>query len=398
MTFESAYPVILIGDDINALGVIRSLPYCQIYLLYASPMSIIKYSRHINKSFRIYDTSNESSIYNTLNIIIDNFIPKGKTPVLLTSSDWGAIFLSKYKNTLSKRFIIGIDDWPLISKLTNKFEMYKLANEYRIETPYTLQADEIIKSSINNLPFPLIVKPSFEHFPLKIFPGKAIKVLNRDSLIRTYNKLLKCTPRNNILLQEFIPGPPGNIYSFCSYAKKGEVLSYYIAQNKIREFSLEFGVGTFAKTIRDCEFENLGKKFIKCLGYSGVSEIDFKKDPRDNKFKLLEINVRFYAQNLLGKACGVNLTDIYYKDLTNSKNVYFPASYKENVYWLDITRDMPYILKDIFSGNISLKGAFDFTISKKISSLFCSKDPLPFICELLLLPLKILLNLKKFFS
>ena len=389
MPYKSTNPVILIGNEINAIGVIRSLSYCEIYLIYDSCYSVIKYSRSIKKSFRILDLSNENLLHQTLSIIKNKFICKNNAPVLLASCDEGARFLSKHRNLLSKDFIVGVDNWDTISLLTDKFKMYMLAKEHGIDTPKTYQYDETFSS------FPIILKPRFNHFPIAASPKKAIKIFDKNSLVRIYDKLLSHTPKENILIQEYIPGPSSNIFSFCAYSKKGEILSYYMALNKIREFPLEFGVGTFAKTIYDKELENLGKKLISVLQYTGISEIDFKKDPATNKFKLLEINSRFYAQNLLGKACGIDLADIYYKELVSKSKACLPSSYKNNTYWLDLTRDVPCLLKDIITGKVSLKELLNFIINRKVMALFSIKDPLPYICEILLTPVKIFLNLKK---
>lgn len=379
------------------MGVIRSLSYCAIYLIYSSPSSIIQYSRYVAKSFFVDTTKGEAGRINSiLDTILDKHTAGGKMPVLLTCRDGGVNFLSKNKEALNKKFIVGIEDWQIVSRLTDKLQTYGFALEHGIESPITCHGNEIDRY-LQSMRFPAILKPRFMHFPNEISVGKAIKVFDKDSLMKKYDKLASYTPKDNILVQEYIEGPPSNIVSFCSYAKKGRVLAFYVALNKIREFPVEFGIGTFARTIKNPEIETLGKKLIEALGYTGVSEIDFKKDLEDDKYKLLEVNARFYAQNILGKACGIDLADLYYKDLRGADNIHFPASYKENVYWLDIKRDIPYLLKDILSMNISLKGLFNYLVHKKISAVFSSKDPLPFLCEIFLIPLKIVRNFRRLF-
>ena len=79
--------------------------------------------------------------------------------------------------------------------------------------------------------------------------------------------------------------------------------------------------------------------YLQHLKYSGLMEAEWKRDPRDGSFKLLEINARQSMQSILPSKCGVNLILIAYLDLTGQKikNVY---NYKKGVKWADSLLDL----------------------------------------------------------
>ena len=54
------------------------------------------------------------------------------------------------------------------------------------------------------------------------------------------------------------------------------------------------------------ELEQYGSVLLKEIGYYGLSEVEFKKDPRDGRYKLLEINARTWLWHSLAIRCGVD--------------------------------------------------------------------------------------------
>ena len=58
-----------------------------------------------------------------------------------------------------------------------------------------------------------------------------------------------------------------------------------------------------------------GLRFLAALGYRGLSQVEFKRDPRDGRYKLMEINPRLYQWHGLAAACGVDLPRLAYCDL-----------------------------------------------------------------------------------
>jgi carbamoylphosphate synthase large subunit len=58
-----------------------------------------------------------------------------------------------------------------------------------------------------------------------------------------------------------------------------------------------------------------GLAFLRALGYHGISQVETKRDPRDGRYKLMEINPRLWQWHSLAAACGVDLPYIAYRDL-----------------------------------------------------------------------------------
>jgi predicted ATP-grasp superfamily ATP-dependent carboligase len=64
------------------------------------------------------------------------------------------------------------------------------------------------------------------------------------------------------------------------------------------------------------ELVDAALRLLRAFRYHGLSQVEFKRDPRDGRYKLMEINPRLWQWHGLAAACGVDLPRIAYADLT----------------------------------------------------------------------------------
>ena len=67
------------------------------------------------------------------------------------------------------------------------------------------------------------------------------------------------------------------------------------------------------------EVVDQGLAYIRGLGFHGVSQVEFKRDPRDGVYKLMEINPRIWQWHGLAAKVGVDLPRIAYWDLLGAR-------------------------------------------------------------------------------
>jgi predicted ATP-grasp superfamily ATP-dependent carboligase len=66
------------------------------------------------------------------------------------------------------------------------------------------------------------------------------------------------------------------------------------------------------------EIVDAALSLLREFGYFGLSQVEFKRDARDGRFRLMEINPRLWQWHGLAGACGVDLPRIAYSDLTGA--------------------------------------------------------------------------------
>lgn len=243
-------------------------------------------------------------------------------PVLLPMTDPACIIIAMYKTVLDHFFRTPYMSLEALLNITDKIAMTKVAWENDITIPRTL----IIEKNGGNIgelkefPLPAMVKPAM-HYELingilcpasfaATYGNKGFSFSDREALLSfVKNALLKGF---RLIVQEEIPGDTDQLYTLGVYADKNNKLRGWFTGHKIRQIPRAAGNCTLGEAIReDCLIE-LGKKIIRAYKFSGVGQLEFKKDPRNGKFEFIEINARPWAWIGLAVHCGVNLPLMQY--------------------------------------------------------------------------------------
>ncbi len=121
------------------------------------------------------------------------------------------------------------------------------------------------------------------------------------------------------MLQEFVPGGDDGLYTLGSYlAQDGEALGIFCGR-KLRQTGEKMGVCRVGESVWAEPVVTDGLKLLRALDFHGVSQVEFKLDPRNGRFKLIEVNPRLWQWHGLASASGVDLTHIAYLDLIGQR-------------------------------------------------------------------------------
>jgi predicted ATP-grasp superfamily ATP-dependent carboligase len=92
-------------------------------------------------------------------------------------------------------------------------------------------------------------------------------------------------------------------------------------------------------TDRQPEVERLTEELLTRSNYRGYFSNEFKLDPRDGQFKLIENNCRMPRSGMLAIAAGVNFPWLMYQDLVLNQQCDI-TEYKVGTYWIDFWTDL----------------------------------------------------------
>jgi predicted ATP-grasp superfamily ATP-dependent carboligase len=121
------------------------------------------------------------------------------------------------------------------------------------------------------------------------------------------------------MVQEVIPGGDGELYTLGSYLRAdGEPLGLFCGR-KLRQTPPGVGTCRVGEAVWVEEVVESGLRLLRALEFHGLSQVELKRDPRDGRFKLMEVNPRLFQWHGLAAACGVDLPLIAYRDLTGER-------------------------------------------------------------------------------
>lgn len=384
--------VVIIGGHIQGLGLARMLGCMDIPIIImdTTQFNIARFSRYCKKFIRIPEDIFESEIKFCSFLKGKNNQYKLKDWLIFPSDDRTVAFLSQNKNELSNYYKIWTPAWNIVESCYNKKLTYIHAKKLKIPIPQSYFPKDLleVKDLMNTIQYPVILKPAIMHSFYSKTGRKVIVVHHRGELEKQYQNMAKIIPASEIIIQEIIPGSSKNLYSCGSFFKDGSIIASIIGQRS-RQIPMDFGkASTFVELTEIAELRFLSQKLLEELKYYGLSEVEFKYDSRDGKFKLLEINPRTWKWHSISLLNGLNFPyllfcEVYGKDyedhikqLTNGKGK-----------WIDIYTDIYVSMIEIFRGKMTFKQYIHSLSGKKIFSSLCIEDPFPFIAETLMIPI-----------
>jgi predicted ATP-grasp superfamily ATP-dependent carboligase len=132
------------------------------------------------------------------------------------------------------------------------------------------------------------------------------------------------------------------------------------------------------------ELEETARKILRAMKYHGLSEVEFMLDPRDSKYKLLEVNARLWGWQSLAIAAGVDLPYLSYLDMLGEK--ISQNGFAVGVKWIRLVTDVPTVMIELCKGRMTLNDYFRSLRGKKHFAVLSMAEPLPFFAELVILP------------
>lgn len=272
--------------------------------------------------------------------------------VLFPLSDMDVLICSRNRAVLQNYYEYVMPDHETIKALTTKDGLQAVARQYNIPAPQTIfvnnaDANEI-KTIARHIPYPAIIKPTestYWHDPQitkalrqGIFAGQAKVLLcrNPSEFIDAYN--LIAVHDSHVVVQEVIPGEDSRLVYFSFYLDRQSRPLGIFAGRKYRIIPTGFGSASYVRSLHDAELTELCLKLLSAIHYQGLGGIEFKKDPRDERYKLIEVNTRFGMWDGLSVKCGVDLPYIAYFDALRLP-VNPQLTYRAGVIWTDWQRD-----------------------------------------------------------
>jgi predicted ATP-grasp superfamily ATP-dependent carboligase len=182
------------------------------------------------------------------------------------------------------------------------------------ETRHPATAGEALAAA-RELGYPVMVKPSDPIGFKRLHNRQAFRCQTDAELESAYAQTEPFEP----MVQEYVPGGDDGLYTLGSYvAADGEALGVFTGR-KLRQTREHMGVCRVAEAVWVPEVAEHGLRLLRALGFHGISQVEFKRDPRTGAHKLIEVNPRLWQWHGLATACGVDLTHIAFLDMTGSR-------------------------------------------------------------------------------
>ncbi len=251
--------------------------------------------------------------------LLDLSAELGERAVLFPTRDHDVQFINAWRRPLESAYRIPFSVPAIVERILNKDELFGIARRTGVAVPdgVTLHhPDEVDRAA--GLRYPCICKPLYasqwrrEGIWQAVGMRKAVRVDTFEQFVGLYRRFAHLDPV--VTVQQWIPGGDEHLQVFGSYrARNGRIDAFFTARKRL-QYPESAGTGIVLEALPLPELETPSRELLSALDYFGVSEIEYKRDARDGRLYLIEINPRHWDQHRLGTAVGVSVSAAAYFD------------------------------------------------------------------------------------
>ena len=375
---------VVMGGDYQGLGIVRSLgrrgiPVCVV----DDEHSVSRFSRYCTHFVHVSTLRDETHTIDHLLRIGSQLNLDGW--ILYPTRDELVATFSRNRSRLKEIFRVPTAEWDSVQWAWDKRKTYQLAQELSIPTPVTKYFTHIDQlSELNGLRPPFAIKPAIKEHFLYATKAKAWCANDHAELKSMFQKAADLVGPGEVMVQELIPGGGSQQFAYCGFFRNGEAVGKMVVR-RWRQHPLQFGrASTYVETVDVPVLEEFSERFLRAINYYGLAELEYKLDPRDSQYKLLDVNARTWGYHSLGSRVGVDFSYMLYADQLGLP--ISPCKGRSGAGWVRMTTDVPAAFMALLAGDLDLRSYVRSLKNCNVEAVFSREDPLPGLAEILLVP------------
>lgn len=322
--------VVLQASGPNALGIVRALGRAGIPVVAADhdPRALGLLSRFAQPAL-LPDPLDDPGDF------VDGLVALGRRlpgpGVLFATHDEAIAAIGPREAELVGLFHRPWSPWRLMSRTIDKAHQHAAARVAGMAVPRTVtpSGESDLRELARHLRFPVILKPRYAPEFRRRFRAQVLEAADEEELRRLWELAAPYGPQ----VSEVIPGGDEQLWSLGSYRDAaGRPLASFTGR-KLRQWPPRFGTARAAEAHWDPDLAARGHRLLDALGFHGISQVEVKRDPRDGRDHLIEVNPRSWLWIGLATACGVNLPETCWRDMAGTARA-MPGGHGGDRRWL----------------------------------------------------------------
>jgi len=391
---------LVLGDYLNALGIVRSLgPHGIVCHLAAAARGMAAWSVHVRRFHRLPDPAGDLASAAEALVHLCRRLPD-RAMIFPTSETWLAVMMRARKH-IEPHTVVPFCSNDVLAHCHDPHQIARVCGELGIAYPESvrvrcdrLEPDELART-FRHSRFPVIVKPSDKRRFLKIQNMPNVVFASHEQLAAWYRRryeLLRSAAME-LSIQTLIRAPTDHLVAIQGYMDRTGRLAAYSGYTKLRQHPPLNGGSLCCRITRGSELAGLAERLLAKLEYHGLFDLEFVRDPAcGDRLTCLDLNTRPGMVNYGSTAVGINLPLAAWLDYHDRLDVAAPGCFTSPLVWTRIIGDAAYSLLIH-----RLQGARGWSLAAFLRSLSGPKcfadvsltDPGPGLYELLKLPLRV---------
>jgi predicted ATP-grasp superfamily ATP-dependent carboligase len=198
--------------------------------------------------------------------------------------------------------------------LANKASFHALCAEIGIPLARSVvpHSFDEVRAFTESTGFPVVVKAAEQWLPLK--DTFVTEVIQTPEQLRGLCENYNYEGIQRLVIQEHIPGDDWICHGYYNAAKN---ISLTFTGRKLRGYPPDAGSTALGLSLDNETLRFVSEKLLKAVAYSGIIDMDWRKDERDGQYKILDCNPRV-GQNfrMFENSAGIDVVRAQHLDLS----------------------------------------------------------------------------------
>jgi predicted ATP-grasp superfamily ATP-dependent carboligase len=366
---------LVLGADYRALGVVRSLGRrgVPVWVLSEPAEPLASISRYATRSLP-WPPGDRVAF---LRELAERDGLRGWA--LIPSADETAALVARHHAELAEDYAHTLPAWDVVRWAYDKRLTHEAAARAGVPTPRTVLPRTPEEAAAADVPFPVVLKPAIKESFNALTAAKAWRVDRREDLPARFAEAASLVDADVLMVQELVPGGGEAQFSYAALCRDGWPVAALTAR-RTRQYPADFGrASTFVETVACPEVIEPSERFLAEIGYTGLIELEYKRDPRDGVLKLLDVNPRVWGWHTLCGRAGIDFPWLLWL-LVSGRDVP-PARARDGVGWLRFTTDTPTAVRELLARRLPLREYARSLRRPRESAIFAWDDPMPGLAE-----------------
>jgi predicted ATP-grasp superfamily ATP-dependent carboligase len=366
---------VVIGGYANALATIRALAHLRVPIDVVStkPTDFAHHSRWVRETHSLSGFTHDP---NTLLELLARNADLWKDRLLLPTNDHGLSVLAKNRDHIATSYRTGVPPWEVTRRLLEKNQMHRAAREVGIDIAQIYGGATPETADRADLRYPVLVKPNQSQALLDRHHVKVLVAHDRTELLDAIRKLRDLAIEGEVV--DLIPGGDDLYHNQSVYIDRGGEPIADLPMRKLRKNPPFFGVCRVGATSQDHTLRERSIALLRHLGWRGMANLEYKLDPRDQRYRLLDVNGRPFLMQGLARKAGVNYPLLAWREAAGDTGLHASENGWRGV-WIDLLHDAYFAVLHRHSEKLSFR---EFIAPYRRPKTFCvwsASDPLPFL-------------------
>lgn len=322
---RSLPPAVVVGVELNGLGVLRSLAVGGMPLVAADPhpWQPTMWTRHGRKR-RLRVLAGPALVEDLLALARE----LDERPVLFLTRDDSVATVSAYRDDLAPHYRFQLPPPDLTAMLLTKAGFEALAERGGFPIP----PGQVIRSitdlpRLRELTYPCILKPGERNAAYDQVFAKAYRVESAQEAETLCRRILPILP--DLIVQEWIEGRDDDLYFVLQYYPHPDAAPWSFTGRKARSWPAQTGVAALCGPAPEvaAQLEPLTTRFFQYCQLQGWGAMEYKRDQRTGAWRMVEPSVgRTEMLVEIASLNGCNLPLAAYRALTGATPPTFRAT------------------------------------------------------------------------